>query len=139
MKEWKNIDLHACMLHMTNIVIFLTVCLHRAQYNSRLRQVCGGVLVRYNNKYGTICNDHADRRDAMVICRQLGYRKGARGSAYTCGTRCGGRGRPIWLNNLGCRGSETSITRCPVSAWSRHNCGHNEDIGVCCKCESTHY
>ena len=116
----------------------LIVCLHKAKYNHRTKQICGGVLVKFANKYGTICDDKIDSRDAKVLCRQLGYR--AVGRAYTCGTKCGGAGRPIWLNNLSCRGTESLITQCPAKVWGRHNCGHNEDIGVCCKSElSTSY
>ena len=122
--------MHCPSLYTVHLLI---VCLHKAKYNHRTRQICGGVLVKYARKYGTICNDNADVRDARVICRQLGY-KGA-GRAYTCGTRCGGAGRPIWLNNLHCRGSESLITQCPAKIWGRHNCGHNEDIGVCCSSE----
>lgn len=92
--------------------------------------MCGGVFIRYKNQYGTICDDHADNRDATVICRQLGYH--GQGYMHTCGTRCGGAGSNIWLSDLQCRGNESNLRSCSISAWGRHNCGHNEDIGVCC-------
>lgn len=113
------------------------VCLVKAHYDMRRRRLCGGVEVRYQNRYGTICDDNADRNDARVICRQLGFRGACQ--AYTCGRRCGGSGKPIWLNNLHCRGTESAVNQCPISAFGRHNCGHNEDMGVCCKGEIASY
>ena len=96
--------------------------------------MCGRVDVFYGGRYGTVCDDGFDIKDARVICRQLGYPRGAH-AAYTCGNSCRGRGLHIWLNNINCRGSERDIAHCPKSAWGRHNCGHNEDAGVCCNGE----
>ena len=37
---------------------------------------------------------------------------------------------PIFLDEVGCFGNETSLLDC--SAVTQHNCGHNEDAGVRC-------
>ncbi|XP_042573178.1 deleted in malignant brain tumors 1 protein-like [Cyprinus carpio] len=38
----------------------------------------------------------------------------------------------IWMDNVRCRGLESSIFKCPKAAMGSHNCKHNEDVGVIC-------
>ncbi|XP_062620618.1 coadhesin-like, partial [Saccostrea cucullata] len=40
---------------------------------------------------------------------------------------------PIFLDDVGCTGSERFISQCWHSGWNRHNCHHSEDAGVSCK------
>ena len=42
-----------------------------------------------------------------------------------------GTGR-IWMDNVGCRGTETRLEFCPHRGWGRESCSHNEDAGVEC-------
>lgn len=42
-----------------------------------------------------------------------------------------GRG-PIWLDELGCSGTESSLLECARLPWAKHNCRHSEDAGVRC-------
>ena len=115
-----------------------TVCLVKAKYNTAKGEVCGGVRIKYKKRWGSICNDDADAREAQVICRQLNYRTiGAR--VFTCNNYCRMHHGPIWLSNLGCKGNEQhGIRTCQMTPWGRHNCRHTEDIGVCCKSEHAH-
>ena len=38
----------------------------------------------------------------------------------------------IWLDDLRCAGTETSIDFCIHKPWGDANCNHNEDVGVVC-------
>ena len=42
-----------------------------------------------------------------------------------------GSGR-IWLDELVCTGSETSLAACTHRPWGVHDCVHDEDIGIHC-------
>ncbi|XP_021551556.1 macrophage receptor MARCO [Neomonachus schauinslandi] len=86
----------------------------------------GRAEVYHNGIWGTICDDDWDNSDATVFCRMLGY---SRGIALT---NHGGSGE-IWLDDVACRGTETSLWSCQKSNWGSHNCNHNEDAGVECR------
>lgn len=89
----------------------------------------GRVEVLHNGIWGTVCDDSWDMNEARVVCRQLGYRDAvdALHSAYF-GSGTG----PIWLDDLHCSGSETSLDQCPHRGYGSHNCGHYEDASVRC-------
>ena len=44
---------------------------------------------------------------------------------------------PIWLDNLGCSGSEFSLLQCPHRGKGVHNCIHHEDVTVSCLIKTT--
>nr|XP_044998478.1 neurotrypsin isoform X2 [Jaculus jaculus] len=89
----------------------------------------GRVEVSVNGQWGTICDDGWTDKDAVVVCRQLGY-KGparARSMAYF------GEGKgPIHMDNVKCTGNERSLADCVKQDIGRHNCRHSEDAGVIC-------
>ena len=44
-----------------------------------------------------------------------------------------GRGDgPIWLDEVGCTINDTSLVLCEHLEVGRHNCDHDEDVGVIC-------
>ncbi|XP_046753306.1 uncharacterized protein LOC124403977 isoform X4 [Diprion similis] len=90
----------------------------------------GRVEVRHHGIWGTVCDDDFSDKAATVICRSLGYEGQA--TAIKNGAFGPGDG-PIWLDEVFCSGNETQLYRCDHENWGRHNCGHDEDVGVRCK------
>lgn len=91
----------------------------------------GRVEVLVDGEWGTVCDDQWDDNDAGVVCRSLGYLRGAltaRGEAYY------GEGEgPILLDNVNCEGNETSIADCESNPIGENDCTHREDAGVECE------
>ena len=83
----------------------------------------------FNGKLGTVCDDEWDLNDARVVCRQLGFPDAV--SAPQSAHFGAGTGH-IWLDNVGCSGSESSIVNCAHNGWGVENCGHSEDASVIC-------
>ena len=39
----------------------------------------------------------------------------------------------IFLDNVVCRGTESSLLECTINTIGQHNCNHSEDAGVRCE------
>uniref|UniRef100_H0WN89 Soluble scavenger receptor cysteine-rich domain-containing protein SSC5D n=1 Tax=Otolemur garnettii TaxID=30611 RepID=H0WN89_OTOGA len=92
---------------------------------------CSGRLeVWHDGRWGTVCDDSWDMRDSAVVCWELGC-GGPRQPDPAAG-RFGWGAGPIWLDDVGCVGTESSLSDCPAALWGKHNCAHNEDVGVTC-------
>ena len=89
----------------------------------------GRVEVYYNGVWGTVCDDGWDLNDAQVVCRQL--RLGNAVAAPLFAYYGLGRGQ-IWLDDLKCSGSESTIGNCLHNGWGNQNCRHAEDASVKC-------
>ena len=90
----------------------------------------GRLEVYYNGEWGTVCDDHFDLTNADVACRQLGYRGATRfhGEAFF-----GEGSGKIWLDDVNCTGTETSLHNCSHNGIGVNNCGHDADVGVVCQ------
>ncbi|XP_030664443.1 scavenger receptor cysteine-rich domain-containing protein SCART1-like [Nomascus leucogenys] len=89
----------------------------------------GRVELWHAGSWGTVCDDGWDLADAEVVCRQLGC---GRAVAALGAAAFGPGSGPVWLDEVGCRGSEASLWGCPAERWGRGDCAHKEDAGVRC-------
>ena len=105
-------------------------------YSSWTFQLAGGssscsgrVEVYYSGSWGTVCDDMFGSTDAQVVCREVGCSWSE--ATATSGYFPAGTG-PIWLDDVACTGSESSLANCQHRGWGSHDCGHNEDVEVSC-------
>uniref|UniRef100_A0A3B1J117 SRCR domain-containing protein n=1 Tax=Astyanax mexicanus TaxID=7994 RepID=A0A3B1J117_ASTMX len=89
----------------------------------------GRVEVLHRGQWGTVCGNNWDMRDAAVVCRELGC-----GEAVDTfhESYFGSGSGPIWMDNVHCSGSESTLMNCRSPGWGKHNCDHSKDAGVIC-------
>ncbi|XP_035037111.1 deleted in malignant brain tumors 1 protein isoform X1 [Hippoglossus stenolepis] len=98
---------------------------------NRSDRCSGKVVIYHNNRWGTVCDNSWDLKDAEVVCRHL-----------NCGTAMAATqgacfGEPyeeitVWLDRVACSGSEDSLTECQHSGFEKTVCSHSKDAGVVC-------
>uniref|UniRef100_A0A8C1S7X5 SRCR domain-containing protein n=1 Tax=Cyprinus carpio TaxID=7962 RepID=A0A8C1S7X5_CYPCA len=90
----------------------------------------GRVEFYHDGQWGTVCDDGWELAEAQVVCRQLGF-PGA--ISVTPGGQYGEGSGPIWLDDMNCKGSESSLSDCSFKGWGVTDCSHKEDAGVVCE------
>lgn len=94
----------------------------------------GIVEILHQNVWGTVCDDGLNYGGTYgdefttVACSELGFT--STGSVSTDPT-VEGTG-PIWLDQVECVGTETSLGACPDDGWAVHDCSHGEDTEITC-------
>ncbi|KAL6460108.1 hypothetical protein MHYP_G00318670 [Metynnis hypsauchen] len=92
--------------------------------------LCSGrVEVLHGGTWSTVCDADFDQQDAEVVCRELGCGL----PVEVLGAAAFGRGEgQVWSEELQCRGNEFQISFCPTSSSLKHNCSHDNDVGLVC-------
>uniref|UniRef100_A0A646QGM2 protein-lysine 6-oxidase n=1 Tax=Hemiscolopendra marginata TaxID=943146 RepID=A0A646QGM2_9MYRI len=108
----------------------------RRRYNDGHLRLVGGrtsnegnVEIFHLGKWGSVCDDEWDIREAHVACRQLGFPKAEK---PTDNSEFGMARKRVWMDNLYCYGDEKNLTDCQFDGWGMHDCTPREAAGVVC-------
>ncbi|XP_049323428.1 scavenger receptor cysteine-rich type 1 protein M130-like isoform X3 [Astyanax mexicanus] len=94
------------------------------------RSHCSGrVEVFHGESWVTVCDADFDQQDAEVVCRELGCGSPVEVLGAAAFGRVEGQ---VWSEELQCRGNESQIHFCPKSSSLKHNCSHDNDVGLAC-------
>ncbi len=89
----------------------------------------GRVEVYYKKQWGTVCADYWGLANTAVVCRELGC---SETSNTMRAAHFGPGSGKIWMDNVRCSGSESTIFKCLKRKMGENNCKHNKDVGVIC-------
>ncbi|XP_011691078.1 PREDICTED: uncharacterized protein LOC105452012 [Wasmannia auropunctata] len=83
--------------------------------------------------WGQVCDDGFGMINADVICKELGFDLGA--LEVRPGGFYGNLDPPtrFMVDQLKCRGNETTLRECDFNGWGVHNCQPEEAVGIVCK------
>lgn len=87
----------------------------------------GRIEIYHAGEWGTVCTTNWDISDGLVACRQLGY-----AGLEMVGLPFGPGTGKIWLDKVGCTGTEKTLAECIHGGWGVNNCAHTDDAGVRC-------
>ncbi|KAL6449112.1 hypothetical protein ACFW04_000663 [Cataglyphis niger] len=104
----------------------------------------GRIEVKILGHWGQVCDDGFGMINADVICKELGFDLGA--LEVRSGGFYGNLEPPtrFMVDQLKCRGNETTLRECDFNGWGIHNCQPEEAVGIVCKtavntCQEGHW
>jgi len=89
----------------------------------------GRVEVLHRDQWGTVCDDYWGLPNTAVVCRELGC---GNSSNTMRAAHFGPGSGQIWMDEVVCSGSESSIFNCSQLEMGKSDCEHSEDVGVIC-------
>lgn len=102
------------------------VCAPAVRLNSGENQLEGRAEVYLNNRWGSICADNWDVKDARVFCNQMGGFPVHDNCCYQYAKAS----LEVFIGDVQCMGNETFITDCVHTTSS--SCSINQVVGVRC-------
>ena len=81
----------------------------------------------HKGKWGTVCDNSFDLKDADVTCKSMGFDRALKTKSFGAGSG------KILLDNLKCKGDESNLFNCMHNGIENHDCNHCKDIGVVCQ------
>ncbi|XP_068172917.1 HHIP-like protein 1 isoform X1 [Antennarius striatus] len=91
----------------------------------------GRVEIFIRGQWGTVCDDLFTTKAGSVVCRQLGFKTALAVMKRAVLGEADSAVR-ILLDDVECEGDERSLLECKRSRVGKHNCSHEEDVGVIC-------
>ena len=88
----------------------------------------GRLEVYHDGVWGTVCDSGFTDAAARVVCHMLGFGY----TGWFIGNNYGAGSGTIWLTNVRCNGTETSLADCQHDSWGLHHCSHYEDVSLKC-------
>lgn len=83
--------------------------------------------------WGTVCGNGFTTEAAQVVCRQLGMANPASARLLNTYAQYYNTGDvKTLLDNVNCRGNETSLDHCTHGQFGEHSCAHNADVFMTC-------
>ena len=105
-----------------------------ASLEGEIRLIDTRLEICHANVWGTVCDDSPasntifDAEAIDVICQSFGFDQGEQMAASLVPDGTG----TIWLDDVDCIGTESSITECTNRGFGVENCDHDEDVGIRC-------
>lgn len=91
----------------------------------------GIVQVEHEGKWGYICPSNWSPVNSFVLCGQLGFPNSKELENYS--VNIVGHKKPVyWLDQVKCKGWESSIVSCDHAGWTRHECESGKALRIKC-------
>uniref|UniRef100_A0A8C9Q8I0 T-cell differentiation antigen CD6 n=1 Tax=Spermophilus dauricus TaxID=99837 RepID=A0A8C9Q8I0_SPEDA len=122
---WQVLEDCRISLLLKSLLVFKTRDLRLVDGGS---PCAGRVEMLEHGKWGTVCDDTWDLKDAQVVCQQLKCGQAIQalpGLHFTPGKG------PIHRDQVNCSGTEAYLWDCPGLPGDQY-CGHKEDAGAVC-------